>query len=67
MPVLDGIHLAKQILEIKGDAKITIMTAFDIDNKICSDLHSIRKEDVILKPFRLAAICGVVRKQLATS
>ena len=67
MPVLDGIHLAKQILEIKGDAKIIMMTAFDIDDKICSDLHSIRKEDVSLKPFRRAAICEAVKKQLATS
>jgi DNA-binding response OmpR family regulator len=67
MPVLDGIHLAKQILETRADAKIMMMTAFDIDDKICSDLHSIRKEDVIHKPFRLAAICEAVKKQLAAS
>ena len=62
MPGMDGIHFAKEVLKTRPDAKIVMMTAFEQDGYVCSNLPMIKKEDILKKPFRLAEICTAVKK-----
>ncbi len=64
MPGMDGIRLAKEITKVKPDAEIIMMTAFEIDDEICSGLPSIKKEDILHKPFTLDQICLAVKSRL---
>lgn len=61
MPGMDGVHLAKEIMKIRADAKIVMMTAFELDEYVCS-LPTIRKQDILKKPFRLAEVCTAIKK-----
>ncbi|MGI0039527.1 MAG: response regulator, partial [Nitrososphaera sp.] len=62
MPGMDGIHFTKEVLKIRPATKIVMMTAFEQDGYVCSNLPMIKKEDVLKKPFRLAEICTAVKK-----
>ena len=62
MPGMDGIHFTKEVLKLRPDAKIVMMTAFEQDGYICSNLPMIKKEDILKKPFRLVEICTAVKK-----
>jgi DNA-binding response OmpR family regulator len=61
MPGMDGIHLAKEIMRIRAEVKIVMMTALELDEYICS-LPTIRKHDILKKPFRLAGVCTAIKK-----
>jgi DNA-binding NtrC family response regulator len=65
MPGMDGIQLAKEIIKIKQDAKVVMMTAFELDEQISSSLPNTKKEDILRKPLRLVDICTAVKKRLA--
>ncbi|HVX03278.1 MAG TPA: response regulator [Nitrososphaera sp.] len=64
MPVLDGIAFSQELLKIKSNVKILLMTAFDIDAYIFNKLPTIRKEDVVRKPFLLQDLCKTVNQRL---
>lgn len=64
MPVLDGIVLSQELLKIKSGVRILLMTAFDIDAHIFNKLPTIRKEDVVQKPFLLQDLCKTVSRRL---
>lgn len=65
MPGMDGIQLAKEIIKIKQDAKVVMMTAFEMDEQIGSSLPNIKKEDILHKPLKLVDVCTAVKKRLA--
>jgi DNA-binding NtrC family response regulator len=65
MPGMTGIDLAGQMLKIKPDLKIMLMTAYQIDSlDLKTALPVVRYEDILRKPFRLKEICEGVKKQL---
>jgi DNA-binding NtrC family response regulator len=64
MPGIDGVNLAKAMVKLNQQAKILLMTAFEIDEDISDYLPSMRKEDIIRKPFKLTEICTAVKKHL---
>lgn len=66
MPGMDGVSLAKEITKTKPGTKIVMMTAFELDEYVCS-LPMIRKEDILKKPFRLAEVCTAVKKATAAT
>jgi two-component system response regulator HydG/two-component system response regulator AtoC len=61
MPGMDGIHLGREIMKTRAEAKIVMMTAFELDEYVCS-LPTIRKHDILKKPFRLAEVCTAIKK-----
>lgn len=65
MPEMSGIDLAVMMLNIKADAKIIIMTAFEITAaELRGSLPMIEYDDILKKPFRLMQICTAVRNHL---
>jgi two-component system response regulator (stage 0 sporulation protein F) len=65
VPHMNGMELAKHMLRLKQDAKIMLMTAFDLDNiELASFLPIIKHSEILKKPFRLMEICNAVKKQL---
>ena len=52
MPGMDGIHFTKEVLKIRPATKVVMMTAFEQDGYVYSNLPMIKKEDVLKKPFR---------------
>jgi two-component system cell cycle sensor histidine kinase/response regulator CckA len=63
MPQKSGLALAKSILRVKPDAKIIIITAFEITREeLESSLPIIQHKDILKKPFDLVQICGLVKK-----
>jgi DNA-binding NtrC family response regulator len=65
MPQMTGLELAKSILRVKPDAKIIIMTAFEISTEeLESSLPITEHKDILKKPFNLVRICGSVKKQM---
>ena len=65
MPGMTGIDLAGQMLKIKPDLKIMLMTAYQIDSlDLKTTLPVVQYEDILRKPFRLKEICEGVKKQL---
>lgn len=64
MPVMDGIQLSAELLKIKQDVHILLMTAFDIDGFIFDKLPTIKKEDVLKKPFQPRHLCECVSRRL---
>ena len=65
MPEMSGIALAAMMRKVKPDFKIMIMTAFElVVEDLQISLPTIKREDVIQKPFKLVQICTAVKKQL---
>jgi two-component system, cell cycle response regulator CpdR len=65
MPALDGVALSEKVLAIKPDVHILLMTAFDVDTQIFAKLPTIKKKDILVKPFSLETLCGAIKHQLA--
>ena len=63
MPGMTGVELAKQAQKIKGDVRVLIMTAFEMDNEILGELPTISKNEILRKPIRLEQLCKAVKKQ----
>jgi CheY-like chemotaxis protein len=65
MPEMTGIQLAHLMLKTKPDTKIVIMTAYDITtDEFGLKLPTITHQDILQKPFKLAQVCGAIKKQL---
>lgn len=65
MPGMTGLELAAQMLRIRPDIKIMLMTAYEINpTGLKTALPVLKHEDILKKPFRLKEICDGVRKQL---
>ena len=68
MPGMTGIELAGEILKIKPDQKIMLMTAYQIDTMdLQVGLPFITHRDILKKPFMFADICNGIRKILQVS
>ncbi len=65
MPEMSGIVLAAMMRKAKPDIKIIIMTAFEIvAEDLQPSLPTIKRDDIIQKPFKMIQICTAVKKQL---
>lgn len=68
MPEMSGIALAELMLKAKPDAKIVIMTAYEIvAEDMKHSLPTISRDDILKKPFTLIQVCNAVKKQLKTT
>ena len=66
MPGMSGLELAQDMLRLKPDIKVMLMTAYETDTLAFQHtLPTVKYEDILHKPFRLQQICNGVRKQLA--
>jgi CheY-like chemotaxis protein len=67
MPEMSGLALAELMLRTKPDAKIVIMTAYElVADDLKLSLPTIKREDILKKPFTLLQVCNAVKKQLKT-
>lgn len=65
MPGICGIDLAKNIREIKSKIKISMMTAFDIqDLEDNEDLKKAKIDRLIQKPVRFADLIQMINKSV---
>ena len=68
MPGMSGLELAREILKIKPDQKIMLMTAYQVDTiDLQVGLPMITHRDILKKPFVFADICNGIRKTLQVS
>jgi len=65
MPEMTGIALGNQILKVKPNMNIVIMTAYEVEPEdLASNLPMIKRDDILQKPFRLVQICEAVKKHV---
>jgi DNA-binding NtrC family response regulator len=64
MAGLSGTELAEKMIELKPDAKIVLMTAYEVTNQMLSGLPMVSHSDIVKKPFRIKEICESVKRQL---
>jgi len=65
MPHMTGLELAYNVLAIKPNTKVMLMTAFQIDTlELKTGLPVIEYQDILKKPFRLKEVCDGVKKHL---
>jgi DNA-binding NtrC family response regulator len=68
MPEMSGIALANMMLKAKPDAKIIIMTAYELlAQDLVMSLPTIKLDDILKKPFTLLQVCNAVKKQLQSA
>ena len=68
MPEMSGIALASMMLDVKPDARIIIMTAYETEpSDFAISLPMIKREDILKKPFTLVQVCTAVNKRLKKS
>lgn len=66
MPGMSGIDLAQKIIGIRPDVKVVLMTAFELEGMpplIEDGSTVVRRDEIIMKPFRLADICDAVKTE----
>jgi len=67
MPHMDGLQLAKELLRLKADAKIVLMTAFELDEELRARLQIVTLEEGFLqKPFGKKELCVAVRNAICS-
>lgn len=64
MPGMSGLELAQKMRAIKHDAKIVLMTAYEITHDMLSGVPTMSHSEIVKKPFRLKEICESVKRQL---
>jgi two-component system, NtrC family, sensor kinase len=64
MPTLSGTELARQMLKIKPDASVAMMTAYDVTEDQMLAVPTIGRQGIIKKPFVHSEICEFVRNHL---
>jgi CheY-like chemotaxis protein len=65
MPEMSGISLAELMLRANPDAKIIIMTAYELlAQDLQLSLPTIKRDDILKKPFTLIQVCNAVKRQL---
>jgi CheY-like chemotaxis protein len=64
MPKMDGIELARELMQVRPDIPIVLMTAFNVDGNILTSLPMMKKEDIVKKPFNPSDLCSTVRVRL---
>lgn len=64
MPRMDGVELAREVIKVKADVPIVLMTAFNIDGNILTGLPLAGKDDIVKKPFNPTDLCSTVRVRL---
>lgn len=61
MPKMNGIELTKELIKIKRDCIFILMTAFEVDDRIFTDLPTVKREDVVSKPFDPMRLCTTIK------
>jgi DNA-binding response OmpR family regulator len=61
MPDVTGVELALEIMKIKNDIPIVLMTAFNVDEFVFSSLPMMRKEDIVRKPYNPTELCNTIK------
>lgn len=68
MPEMRGSALAREMKKAKPDIKVMIMTAYDVEPEEFSySLPSIKRDDILKKPFSLKQLTQSVQKQLQSA
>lgn len=68
MPEMTGIELGNRMLRIRPDMKIVIMTAFEVEpDDLATNLPTVKRSEILRKPFTLIQVCNAVKKQIKTS
>lgn len=62
MPHMDGLLLAKELLNINPDTKILPMTAYQLDAEMKNSLSKLTTESLLQKPFGIEELSVAVRK-----
>jgi CheY-like chemotaxis protein len=63
MPNMSGSELARQLLEIRADLPVVLVTGYN-EQITREKALSMGIRDLVLKPFNTAALAGIVRKAL---
>jgi DNA-binding response OmpR family regulator len=65
MPEMSGIQLASLMLKVKPSMKVVIMTAYEVEPEDLElNLPTIKRNDILRKPFVLVQICNAVKKHI---
>ena len=64
MPKMDGVELARELMRVRPDLPVVLMTAFNIEGGILTGLPMMKKDDVVKKPFNPSDLCSAVRVRL---
>jgi two-component system, cell cycle response regulator CpdR len=68
MPEIRGTTLAKTMQKLKPGLRVIVMTAYEIEpSDLATNLPTVKRDDILKKPFTLEEVCGAVKKQLQTS
>lgn len=66
MEHMDGLHLAEELLNVKPDTKIVLMSANKLDAKMMRHLRLVSTEDPPQKPFETKRLCTVIENATRT-
>jgi CheY-like chemotaxis protein len=66
MPDINGIMFARKVRKLNSKVKLLLMSAFEIDRTISTDIPDIRVDQLLQKPFLANKICEVVGSHLIT-
>ncbi|AIF82449.1 response regulator with CheY-like receiver, AAA-type ATPase, and DNA-binding domains [Candidatus Nitrososphaera evergladensis SR1] len=64
MPAMSGLDLATELLKIRSDTKILLMTAFELEKEMQDRLPVTKHEDILKKPFQLEQVCTAIKKTM---
>jgi DNA-binding response OmpR family regulator len=65
MPQVTGFQLTREIRKINPDVKIVLMSSFDIGSEFSDVFSSIKVDDFITKPARIATVRNVLSKHIS--
>ena len=64
MEGMSGVQLAKKLKEVNKDIQIFLMSAFEFNEGLPSDLKEIELEDFLQKPFHMQQLVAMIEKHI---
>jgi CheY-like chemotaxis protein len=64
MPGISGLDFASEVLKIRPDTKILLMSAFQLDNEMKGRLPLTMYKEMLQKPFQLDQVCDAIKKTM---
>ena len=65
MREIRGTALARAMKQVRPSLNVIIMTAFDIEPEdLAVNLPTIKRDDILKKPFTMNQVCGTIQKHL---
>jgi CheY-like chemotaxis protein len=61
MQGMTGLRLAEELLRVKPDTKIILMSAYQLNDEMKNVLHLVTSEHLLQKPFEMKELCVAVR------